>query len=326
MKTITQFFGADLDWVDTLAKQLEGEVKGNFIIVPDKIQTGNRYFLDCGEGIVTYFANGTYHTELHFIQRNHKTDFIGIYYDLSKGHPKIKFDGGSNELGDWGYNLAIIDSSAEYEYNIKKGSESYVFCIFIKKETLQSYAQKHKSFNAIIGKLLDSKQNFSAKWGRMSDTSYQMLMDLQKLEVGGKLFNLNLLGTVHLLISDYLNTISDSNRVDHLVDEREVRSIIFTQKFLMENLKKPFPSNQFLALKINMSESKFKDLFKKITGSTANTFYMNNKFIKAKELLEENQLSIKQVSDTFNFPDSSYFILKFKEHFGMSPKKFIKNL
>ncbi|MNY60985.1 Virulence regulon transcriptional activator VirF [compost metagenome] len=81
-----------------------------------------------------------------------------------------------------------------------------------------------------------------------------------------------------------------------------------------------------MASRANMFESKFKNLFRKITGLTPNKFFMDNKLLKAKEMLESKQLSISQVSDQLSFTNNSYFASKFKENFGLSPKTFVKQL
>ncbi|MNY23086.1 Bacterial regulatory helix-turn-helix protein, AraC family [compost metagenome] len=53
---------------------------------------------------------------------------------------------------------------------------------------------------------------------------------------------------------------------------------------------------------------------------------MENKLLLGKELLENKQLTISQISDELNFTNNSYFASKFKEHFGLSPKAFYKQL
>ncbi|PAM91718.1 hypothetical protein B4N84_27295 [Flavobacterium sp. IR1] len=47
MKNVTHRYGVELDWVESYAEALEGKVEGNFIILPDEIHTGFRYFLNC---------------------------------------------------------------------------------------------------------------------------------------------------------------------------------------------------------------------------------------------------------------------------------------
>ncbi|QOG00561.1 AraC family transcriptional regulator [Flavobacterium sp. MDT1-60] len=160
----------------------------------------------------------------------------------------------------------------------------------------------------------------------MSSDSYHLLNDLRKLKVGGSIFNLNMIGTVQMLISNYLKKMSTHRIIIQTVNSSDLNGIITTQMFLIEHIDEHFPSIVLMARMANMSESKFKNLFRKITGLTPNKFFMDNKLLKAKELLEKKQLSISQVSDQLSFTNNSYFASKFKENFGISPKTFIKQL
>jgi AraC-like DNA-binding protein len=160
----------------------------------------------------------------------------------------------------------------------------------------------------------------------MSNESYHLLDDLRKLEVGGPVFDLNLTGTVHMLLSNYLKKLSTNRIIIQTVNETDLSSIIKTQQTLIQNIENHFPTIKSMASEANMSESKFKTLFRKITGITPNAFFMDNKLLLAKELLEKKQLSISQISNQLNFTNNSYFASKFKQHFGLSPKTFLKQL
>ncbi|MEZ0129496.1 helix-turn-helix domain-containing protein, partial [Flavobacterium sp. LBUM151] len=177
-----------------------------------------------------------------------------------------------------------------------------------------------------IDLLTDPSRNTIIRFDRMSSDSYHLLNDLRKLEVGGSIFDLNLIGTVQMLISNYLKKMSTKRIIIQTVNSTDLSSIIASQMYLIEHIEDHFPSISQMASKANMSESKFKNLFRKITGLTPNKFFMDNKLLKAKELLETKQLSISQISDQLSFANNSYFALKFKENFGLSPKTFIKQL
>jgi AraC-like DNA-binding protein len=64
----------------------------------------------------------------------------------------------------------------------------------------------------------------------------------------------------------------------------------------------------------------------KITRKTPQAFFMKNKLLKAKKLLEENNLTTSQISDLLYLSDSSYLAFKNKEHFGLSAKMFLNQL
>lgn len=326
MKIIEHHYSADLDWVENYAKQFEGRVEGNFIILPEDIQKGVRYFLDCGDGITAFYLNTEYLKSFRLIQKNPYPNFVGFYYNLTDGEAIVSNENFSYNVSRWQYNLSVIDGALSSTYDVKAGSKTFALCIFIKKSMIKVYTKKNNIEIQNIDSVVNSNKNTIVRFDRMSNESYHILKDLSSLEVGGPVFELNLRGTVHLLISNYLKKLATKRIIIQTINETDLANIINIQMYLIENIKNHFPSIHVMAEKANMSESKFKTLFKKITGDTANTFFMNNKLLYAKELLEKKQLTISQVSDELNFTNNSYFASKFKEHFGISPKSFNKQL
>lgn len=326
MKTIQHSYGADLSWIADFTNQFGGKIEGNFIIIPEELQTGTRYFLDCGEGIIAYYINVVYNKDFRFIQKNLDNNFVGIYYNLTEGEATVNSNSILYDVGRWRYNLSIIDGSLESDYNVKKGSRTFALCIFIKKTMLEEFLKKNNIHFHNIEKIANPSLNTIVRFERMSSESYHILNDLRKLEVGGPVFNLNLIGTVQMLLSNCLKKFSTERIIIQTVNSSDLTSIIAVQMFLIEHIEDQFPSIVLLAQMANMSESKFKNLFRKVTGLTPNNFFMSNKLLRAKELLEKKQLSISQVSDQLSFTNNSYFASKFKEQFGIPPKIFVKQL
>lgn len=325
-KNIIQHYGADLEWIHSLAEQFEGKVSGNFIIVPDRIHTGTRYFLECSKGIVALYVDVTYNIDLELIQRNLQDDFVGLYFNLSEQEAKLTFDETSNMMGYWSYNLSLIDSSLEFKYNVKAGSKAFIFCIFLKKDIVRSYIQKNNILRKSVDKLMNPQQNTFIRWDRMSNESLVALSDLRKMEPGGVLFDLHVKGTVHLLISNYLEKISKQHIIIHQVNEHDLTKILLAQRFLMENIECQFPTIKAIANMFHMSDSKFKLLFKKITGTTPHSFFMDNKLYRAKDLLLNENLTVTQVSKQLNFSDVAYFSTKFKKKFGILPRVYLQEM
>lgn len=326
MKTIEHFYSADLNWVENFATQFDGRIDGNFIILPEDIQTGTRYVLDCGDGIIAYYIDVTYNKNLHLLQKNKSDDFIGIYYNLTEGEATLSSNNFMHNIGRWQYNLSVVDSALDSHYSVKVGSKTFVLCIFVKKSTIKLYAKRHQINFKNIDKITNPTINTIIRFDRMSSESYHILDDLRKLKVGGPIFDLNLIGSVHLLLSNFLKKMAGNRIIIQTVNERDLESIITAQMFLINNVEDHFPSIKLMANKANMSESKFKSLFNKITGATPNAFFMDNKLIRAKEMLEEKQISISQVSQQLSFTNNSYFSLKFKDHFGLSPRAYVNQL
>ncbi len=324
MKTIEHSFGADLTWVKPYTESLNGKIEGNFIVVPEEINTGVRYFLDCGDGVTALYIDVKYNTEILFLQKNTKDDFVGIYYDLTHGEANISNNYFLYNLGCYGYNLSIIDSILDTQYHVKEGTRTFALCIFIKKINIKNYAEKHHLFRDQIDKIMDPEKNVFIKFDRISFKSNLILEEFRKAKPLGSTFDLSLIATAHLLVSDYLDQMLKNSIIVEKVNQIDFLSIIQTQDFLIQNGNKPFPSIGKIAREANMSESKFKKLFCKITGLTPNVFFMTNKMHRAKELLSEEKRTISEVVDELNFGDYSYFISRFKKHYGVSPYTFIR--
>lgn len=326
MKKITHHYSVELDWVEPLAKQLDGNIEGNFINVPDSIHSGSRYFLECREGITALYLDVIYNSDLHLRQENKTDDFIGMYYNLTEGEAILTSDAVANTIGIWNYNLAIIDSSLPSDYIVKKGSKTFALCIFIKKDIIKEYFMNNPSLKEHADEILNPKVNTIVKFTRMSMESFNLLKVLRSHTVGGVIFDLYLRGTVQNLLADYIEKMTFEELVIDKMNETDLTDILKSQAYLIANLNQPFPSIESLAKRAFMSESKYKNLFRKITGITPNVFFLNNKLLESKRLLQERQLSIAQVSDSLNFASNSYFTVQFKDYFGMSPKDFIKQL
>ncbi|MFB3390298.1 helix-turn-helix domain-containing protein [Flavobacterium sp. LAR06] len=326
MKEVVLSYGLDFDWIEPFVSQLEGVVDGNFIKLPESINTGTRYFIDCGEDAFALYIDVTYHEDLHFIQKNKKTDFICLTYDLTEEEVVNKGRDFIHNIGRLGYNMFVIDSSLSMDYYVKQGSRSFILCIFIKKSTISLFALKNDRFSQHIEKILDPTKNTFIKFDRMSNESYHILKDLRKLTIGDDIFDLQLKGASYLLVSDFIDQMLNNTIVIEKVDDADLSSIIETQHYLYDLSDSAFPSITFLARMANMSNTKFKSLFKKITGTTPNSFFMDNKLIRAKELIEENHSSISEVCDQLHFSNYSYFASRFKKYFGLTPRDFIKKM
>lgn len=325
MKTIRFSYGADLDWTSSLARQLDGKTEKNKIISCESISTGDRFFMKIQKGVVVYYHNTITHIDIKVVQKSNADDFIAVYYILSDKYSKYLSSHFSLDIGRWRYNFLIIDGKVESTYYIKAGTKTLALALFIKKSVIHSFAKNNHCWFSDFDKMLNPPQNRIIRLDRMSSESMEEINDLSKLKVGSPIFELYLKATVELLFSNYLKKLS-SKRISIATDDSDFSNIVAVKLFLIDNSEKHFPGIKSISNIANMSESKLQHLFKKITGTTVNNYFMHNKLIRAKELLEENELTVSEISDRLHFANSSHFASAFKKHFGILPKQYIKQL
>jgi AraC-like DNA-binding protein len=75
---------------------------------------------------------------------------------------------------------------------------------------------------------------------------------------------------------------------------------------------------------LNIGYSWFRKVFKSYTGLSPGQYYIQLKIEKAKELLRNENIPIKNISIELNFQSSFYFSTIFKEKVGMNPTEFRK--
>ena len=77
-----------------------------------------------------------------------------------------------------------------------------------------------------------------------------------------------------------------------------------------------------IASHINMNESYISRLFKQETGMNIINYINIRKMEKAKELLGEKNMIVKDVAYALGFEEQSYFNRMFNKYFGVNPKEY----
>ena len=80
-----------------------------------------------------------------------------------------------------------------------------------------------------------------------------------------------------------------------------------------------------VALRLDIGYSRFRKLFKTLTGLAPGQYHTQLKLEKAKEELVNTTKSIKEIAFELNFETQQYFAHLFKEHTGFTPNAFRKN-
>jgi AraC-like DNA-binding protein len=105
---------------------------------------------------------------------------------------------------------------------------------------------------------------------------------------------------------------------DQDTDEDE-HAIAKAKFYLKEHLEESLDMKK-LVKELAISYSKFRKLFKQMTGQSPNQYHMNLRLDKAKELLSTTNLNITEVAYQLGFDSVFYFSKLFKKKNKVSPK------
>ena len=90
------------------------------------------------------------------------------------------------------------------------------------------------------------------------------------------------------------------------------------------NLKGELHADYF-ARQVGLSVSRFQHLFKNETGTTLVRYMQGVRIERARKLLEETHLSVKQIVSEVGASDTSHFMRDFRKAQGLSPKRYRVN-
>ncbi len=80
-----------------------------------------------------------------------------------------------------------------------------------------------------------------------------------------------------------------------------------------------------LASEFHYSRANINNIFKKYTGTTIRQYTKKLRLQKAERLLQDNRLSVEEISMEVGYNDISYFIEQFKTCYGMTPLQYRKS-
>lgn len=100
--------------------------------------------------------------------------------------------------------------------------------------------------------------------------------------------------------------------------------IWFVKNKIISNLQLHHSIDE-IAESINVSKDHLHKLFKKELGISPIKFVNNLRLEKAKELLENTFLRIKEIRTLVGINDEADFIRDFKKHYGLTPSEYRKN-
>lgn len=134
----------------------------------------------------------------------------------------------------------------------------------------------------------------------------------------------NILKNRQILKEKYLSAIMHSESVSKLKKDTNLKFLQTVTDIIYSEINNPELNSSFLADKVAMSVSQLSRKINGITGYSTISYVLQLKLNKAKKMLNDDSISIADVSDACGFYDASYFSRAFKKEFGIAPSHYQK--
>ena len=118
---------------------------------------------------------------------------------------------------------------------------------------------------------------------------------------------------IGMILSISKNKIFEIGGVDQKIEQAKI--------IMNENVYKDIEPEE-LAMKLNISYSWFRKVFKDYTGYAPAKYFQELKLRKAKQLLISTSQSVKEISFTLNYKSTEHFFSLFKKRTGFTPLEY----
>ncbi|PZD94021.1 AraC family transcriptional regulator [Paenibacillus sambharensis] len=115
------------------------------------------------------------------------------------------------------------------------------------------------------------------------------------------------------------------SHMDKRSDERAADSIEDVKAYVCSHLAEDL-SLEAVAAKVYISPKYLSKIFKEETGISYTEFVTQKRMEKAVELMNNNSLTIEQIAGSVGYATTAYFIKKFKELNGCTPKNYVRTM
>jgi AraC-like DNA-binding protein len=120
---------------------------------------------------------------------------------------------------------------------------------------------------------------------------------------------------------EQLATREDSSTKGTALKRDDIDRIHYAKEILTENLDNP-PSLIELARQVGLNDYKLKLGFRQVFGTTAFSYLHQQRMEKARQLLLEGQMNVKEVARAVGYTNQSHFATAFRKQFGTNPKSY----
>jgi len=303
--------------------------KGNItqFDIPETLGIGNISATQFASGMGIINLNYQLNQEMVIKMEKNKINPLKFIFNL--GEPFYhKFDDEDDYEIIEKYSGAIIGSSPKRVHSVKvpKNHKIHAFSLEINRNL---FNHKIENFNFDLGEELTSllkdvraDDPFLYRYPFGAE-EFEMIQKIIKNDKSGFIGSLYKEGITYTILSNTLETYVGQNCENYYksLEEKEIDLILEISEYIESNLGE-LPTIEEIASKSFVAENKLQKLFKSYYGCSVHDFIRNKRLDLARDLLENSNLSISEISDNLGIRSKSYFSKIFKERYGVTPSEY----
>lgn len=304
--------------------------KRNYFTINNLFLDGEGHYQKLEDGLWLIMSNMEVKKNLSFVLHyiyGVPSDYHFLTLYINKGQktvnlPTIHFDI-ENQDRSW----TLFKAGSKSLNTHFKGQKSIFFTIYFSDEWMRNNIMTNGIFkNKTLEEFFNSSNEclFLPNFLENKKEVYENLVTsiLDKDENGVKSV-LTLKKNTLDIISTFIEKLEDKSvyKANSNLSEKDLRRIKKAEYILSDSIFTKFPSIDYISKEIGMSQTKLKTDFKEVYGSTLYQYYCTKQMGFAKQMLEKEKITVKEVSYTLGYNNPSKFTAAFKKIYGRLPSE-----
>ncbi|MGJ1445546.1 helix-turn-helix transcriptional regulator [Sphingobacterium spiritivorum] len=321
MRHIKHSYSMSADWMYQAAHAFDTEIIDNKrSTIPQQHGTGGTIFLEIIPGLSIQLVDLIYTVPIKVTRTPTKEDMYVVYYDISDNFNQHIIDGTEHKVGySSKFGMGFTDGKAESTFIPAIGKRNFYLRLFIAKSLLHSMLSECKPAHE-IELIFDKSKKVLSYYQHMESATQVLLNELKNRSFDDPAFELLLRGASLQVFTNLVKRIRLYDDELYKLPQQDLDNMDKSIAYMTNDLQMDFPGIQKLAEISGMSTSKYKTLFKKIMKDTPQQFFLNEKLLLAKDLLNGGMFkSVKEVALELGFSQSGYFAAAYRKKFNILP-------
>ena len=314
------------DLLQALATALGVSLQEDRLQYPPHVATGFAQIINISGGLQVMAFDYTFTDNYRLKRKKINEEFYTLWFTevTAKGDVNVDIDNDRYQVKNTAFSTALLTSSLfDANYELTAGTSAKGINILLDNQWLALYLGVD-SKTGLLHKYL------SLKASRITveplDMEYKKLIQdvIDHVNGDGQFKQIAIQNRIMLLIERFFMRMAVKMETDNLdikLSREDINRVMEIESVITRDLFSPAPFIPELAKMVNISETKLKNNFKTVYGIPIYQYFQKARMRAARDVLETNKYSIKQVAIELGYINLSNFSTAFRKEFGMLPSE-----
>ncbi|MEO5594434.1 MAG: AraC family transcriptional regulator [Chitinophagaceae bacterium] len=314
------------DLLQALATALGVTLQEDRLQFPPHVAIGFAQIINISGDLQVMAFDYTFTDNYRFKRKKINEEFYTLWFTeiTAKGDVNVDIDNDRYQVKNTAFSTALLTSSLfDANYELTAGTGAKGLNILLDNQWLAHYLGVD-SKSGLLHKYL------SLKASRITveplDMEYKKLIQdvIDHVNGDGQFKQIAIQNRIMLLIERFFMRMAvkmETGNLDIKLSREDINRVMEIEAVITRDVFSPAPFIPELAKMVNISETKLKNNFKTVYGIPIYQYFQKARMRAARDVLETNKYSIKQVAIELGYTNLGNFSIAFRKEFGMLPSE-----